>query len=115
MIPRNTPIPEKVSQRFVTNSANQTRIHVYVLEGDATDPEACTTIGDFRVQNLPPNLPANSPVEISYNYDTSGRIQASAKELTGNKSASMEIVREAGLDEEGLVAFQKLASEYTVE
>ncbi len=115
MIPRNTPIPQKASQRFVTNSANQTRVHVYVLEGDAADPDACTTIGDFRVGNLPANLPAGSPVEIAYNYDTSGRIHAAAKELTGNNAASMEIVRESGLNEEGLTAFQKLASEYTVE
>ena len=115
MIPRNTPIPQETSQRFVTNTANQSRVHVYVLEGEATDPDACTTIGDFRVTNLPTNLPAGSPVEIAYNYDTSGRIHATAKELTGKNAASMEIVRDSGLDEQGLDAFQKLAAEYKVQ
>jgi molecular chaperone DnaK len=115
MIPRNTAIPQEKAQRFVTNTANQPRVHVYVLEGDATDPDACTTIGDFRVTNLPANLPAGSPVEVALKYDTSGRIQAAARDLTGNNAASMEIVRDSGLDEQGLNAFQKLAQEYTVE
>ncbi len=115
MIPKNTPIPQKVEQRFVTTSPNQHSVHVYVLEGEAVDPDACTTIGDFRVSNLPSGLPAGSPVEVSYNYDTSGRIHASARELTGKKSASMEIVRDSGLDEKGLEAFRVLAQEYHVE
>jgi molecular chaperone DnaK len=115
MIPKNTGLPFKVSQRFVTNAPNQQRVHVCVLEGEASDPDACTTIGDFRVFNLPPNLPAGSPVEISYEYDKNGRIHASARELTGNKEASTEIVRDSGLDTEGVDAFETLAGGYHVE
>lgn len=115
MIPKNTGLPYKVTQRFVTNSPNQQRIHVCVLEGDATDPDACTTIGDFRIFDLPPNLPAGSPVEITYEYDKNGRISAAATELTANKAANIEILRDQGLDTDGVDAFQKLASGYTVE
>ena len=115
MIPKNTGLPHKVSQKFVTNSPNQQRIHVCVLEGEATDPDACTTIGDFRIYNLPANLPAGSPVEVSYEYDKNGRIHASARELTGNTEASTEIVRDSGLDNQGVDAFETLAGQYQVE
>jgi molecular chaperone DnaK len=115
MIPKNSQIPFSVSQRFVTNSANQKSIHVYILEGDATDPAACTQIGDFRILNLPPNLPAGSPVEVTYSYDANGRIHAAAKELTGNRVAETEIVRDAGLSEQGVGDFEALAREYQVE
>jgi molecular chaperone DnaK len=115
MIPKNTAVPFRVTQRFVTNSANQQRVHVCVLEGDATDPDACTMIGDFRIFGLPPNLPAGAPVEITYEYDKNGRIGASAKELTSNRDAQIEIVRESGLDTEGVISFERLASEYKVE
>jgi len=115
MIPKNTGLPHKVSQKFVTNAPNQQRIHVCVLEGEATDPDACTTIGDFRIFDLPANLPAGSPVEISYEYDKNGRISATARELTGNKEASTEIVRDSGLDNQGVDAFESLASGYQVE
>ena len=116
MIPRNTAVPHSVSQRFVTNSQNQQRVHVEVLEGEAPDPSACTLIGDFRVYNLPPNLPKGSPVEITYSYDSSGRINASARELTGGNEASTQIVRDAGMQEPDVeAALKTLADEYTVE
>lgn len=115
MIPKNSSLPVEVKQKFKTNSANQQRVHVCVLEGDASDPDACTTIGDFRIVNLPANLPAGSPVEITYSYDKNGRFSATAVELTGNVAAKTEIVRDSGLTNENVDAFQNLASDYQVE
>lgn len=116
MIPKNTPVPHSVKQRFGTNVAGQQRVHVEILEGDAVDPAACELIGDFRVFNLPSTLPKGSPIEITYSYDGSGRISASAKEITGNNEASAEIVRESGMKEEEIVdAFDVLTDEYDIE
>ncbi len=116
MIPRNSAVPTSVSQRFVTNSPNQQRVHVEVLEGEAPDPAACTLIGDFRVFNLPPNLPKGAPVELTYSYDSSGRISAKARELSGNNEASTEIVRDSGMAEPDVeAALKTLADEYQVE
>lgn len=116
MIPKNTPVPHSVSQRFGTNSDNQQRIHVEVLEGDAIDPSACEMIGDFRVFNLPANLPKGSPLEITYSYDANGRFSAKARELTGNNEASTEIVRAGGMSESQVTdALETLAREYEIE
>ena len=115
MIPRNTAIPYSVTQRFVTTSENQQSIHIYVLEGEASDPGACTLIGDFRVVNLPANLAKGSPVQVDLKYDANGRIHAEAKEMTSNSVAKTEIVRDSGLDETGLSSFESLASGYKVE
>ena len=115
MIPKNTALPYSVTQRFVTTSDNQQRIHVAILQGDAVDPLACEMIGDFRVTSLPPNLPKGSPLEVTYSYDASGRIQVSARELTGNKAASTEIVREKMASEENINVMTDLAADYHVE
>jgi molecular chaperone DnaK len=115
MIPRNTAVPCKFTQRFSTNVDNQRTIHVYILEGDASDPDACTLIGDFRIVDLPANLPSGSPVEVTYSYDANGRIHAVAKELSSNRAATTEIVRDMGLTEQGVDAFEALAKEYRVE
>lgn len=115
MIPRNTQIPFSFTQRFVTNTANQQRIHVYILEGEASDPNACTQIGDFMITGLPTNMPAGSPVEVTYRYDANGRIHATAKELTTNRTANCEIVRDSGLNDTSIDSFEKLAAEYRVE
>ena len=116
MIPKNSPVPSSVKQRFGTNSDGQSRIHVEILEGDAIDPAACELIGDFRVFNLPASLPKGSPIEITYAYDASGRISATAVELTGNNQANAEIVREGGMQEVDIKdALKRLSSEYEVE
>ncbi|HUQ72018.1 MAG TPA: Hsp70 family protein [Planctomycetaceae bacterium] len=115
MIPRNSAVPCSFSQRFATNTANQKTIHVYILEGDAQDPDACSQIGDFRILDLPANLPAGSPVEVTYSYDANGRIHAAAKELTANNVAHTEIVRDMGLTEQNVDAFESLAATYQVE
>ena len=115
MIPRNTSIPASKSQRFVTTSDDQKTVHVEVLEGEAKDPAACTLIGDFRIVGLPPGLKKGSPVEVTYEYDASGRISARAKDLTSNKQATTEIVRDSGLTGERVADFERLASEYDVD
>ena len=94
---------------------NQQRIHVTVLEGEVEDPDACATIGDFYITNLPADLPKGAPVEVTYAYDASGRINCTARELTGNNEASIEIVRGSGLDTEGVNSFETLAEKYLVE
>ena len=114
MIPKNTSIPFNVKQKFVTTTANQQRIHVTVLEGDAMDPDACEQIGDFYITGLPLNLPAGSPVEVTYSYDSSGRINCTAIELTSRKAASTEIVR-GGLQNNDVDLFEVLARDYHVE
>ncbi len=116
MIPKNTTIPFERTQRFVTNSDNQQRIHVSDLEGDPPDPMACEQIGDFRIYDLPPNLPKGSPVEVTYRYDSAGRIHVTAKELVGNTEAATEIVREnLGGTEENIDVMTGLAQQYEVE
>ena len=116
MIPRNTSIPFERTQRFVTNADNQQRIHVSVLEGDSPDPTACEQIGDFRIYDLPAGLPKGSPVEVTYRYDSAGRIHVTAKELVGNTAAATEIIREnLGGTEENINVMTGLAQEYEVE
>ena len=115
MIPRNTSIPASKTQRFKTTSDSQKTVHVEVLEGEARDPAACTLIGDFRIVGLPPDMKKGSPVEVTYSYDASGRISARAKDLTTNKVATTEIVRDSGLSEGNVADFEKLATEYDVD
>ena len=95
MIPRNSRLPFAYRQQFYTNVANPSGISIRLLEGEASDTSACTSIGDFRIVGLPTNLPVGTPVEVTYRYDARRRIHVSARELSGNKHASVEIVRDA--------------------
>ena len=114
MIPRNSHLPFSKHQRFVTNTANPKAIQIRLLEGEASDVKACTRVGDFRIKELPAGLPIGSPVEVTYQYDDRRRILVSAKELTGDREANVEIVWEGGLQDSGIDAYKRLSSDYQV-
>ena len=115
MIPRNTRLPAKRTQRFRTTSDAPRSIHVRLLEGEAADISSCTFIGDFRLVDLPQQLPMGSPVEIDYGYSTEGEIHVSLKEMTGNNQCSVEIAWSHGLNEQAIDALAGLAAKYRVE
>jgi len=115
MIPRNTPVPCQVTQRFVTNTDNPRAIYIRLLEGEVSDIESCVVIGDFRVVDLPPGLAAGSPIEVQYGYDRSGHIKVSARELAGNTEASVEIHWTSGSDDAAVVGLSRLAEDYDVD
>jgi molecular chaperone DnaK len=115
MIRRNTAIPCSVKQRFVTRSANQERIRIRILEGDAPEPEACYEIGQCVITDLPLNMPASSPVEVSYSFDVNGRIQVHARELAGGREARTEIVRASGLKAGEVESMAGVVSDLRVE
>ncbi len=115
MIARNSPLPAKIDQRFVTDRPNPQGIRIRLLEGEVSDIDACTPVGDFRITNLPPGLPAGSPVEVSYSYDSNRRIVVKARELTGNAEASVDIQYEGTLDDNSVEAFRSLAEQYSID
>jgi molecular chaperone DnaK len=115
MIPRNSRLPVEVTQTFVTSQDKQQRVNIQVIEGDAPDPAACSLLGNCRVTGLPEGLPKGSPIEVTYSFDTAGRIKVRARDKSGGQEATIDIERRAGLDEQQVDAYSALASEYVVE
>ncbi len=115
MIRRNTRLPAENKQTFRTNAPAQQRVTIKVIEGDAPDPAACLLIGNCSITDLPPNLPQGSPIEVTYAFDSSGRVRVRARDVTGGQEATIDIQRKSGLDDKQVDAYTNLASEYVVE
>jgi molecular chaperone DnaK len=115
MIPKNTRLPVSTSQVFQTVQESQRRVNVQVMEGDAPDPEACSLLGNCRISDLPEKLPKGAPVEVTYAFDTAGRISVTARDKTGGAEAAIEIQRQGALTDDQVDAYSKLAAEYKVE
>ena len=115
MIPRNSPLPTEVRQRFKTTSDNPRSLHIRLLECEASDISSCTFIGDFRLVGLPENLPKGSPVEVAYGYNERGNIEVILREMTGNSAAQVEIAWSHGLDEKQIDSMATLSQSYRVE
>lgn len=115
MIPRNSQLPCGIKKGFVTTVDQPEGILIRLLEGESKDVAGCTFIGDVRITHLPPNLPIGSPVEVVYSYDHRGRINVAVKELTGGRSAAVEIAWEGALDANAISTLRTLAREYHAE
>ena len=115
MIRRNSALPASVTQRFATSSASPESIRIRLLEGEVPDTTACTVVGDFRITELPSDLPAGSPVEVQYSYDERRQIHVTAHELTGNNRAEVKLVWESGVQPSAMQSFSELAASYQVE
>jgi molecular chaperone DnaK len=94
MIRKRTAIPAVAKNLFGTANANMARAVVKIVEGESTLPGECTPLGTCDI-TLPPFLPKGSPVELSYEYNTSQVLEV-AVEACGKRS-KVSIQRNTGL------------------
>ena len=99
LIPKNTQLPVSKTKVYKTSAPNQRQVRVRILEGDAIEADACVQIGEFLIQNLPPNLPDRAPIEVECRYGSDGRISVVGRDLTSGKLAETTIVRQGGLQD----------------
>ncbi len=102
MIPRNSRLPVRKGKRFSTSRQNQSSVSVKVVEGGDDEGRHATLIGNCVVRDLPPDLPAATPVDVFFNYGDDGRLQVTAALPTVGTKAQMTIERESGLSAEDL-------------
>ena len=93
LIPKNTQLPARASRTFVTARDGQRDVLVPVVEGESHRPENCIKLGKCVVQNLPPDLPAGTPIEVEYRYGGNGCVSVSARVPSARQSAHVEIER----------------------
>jgi molecular chaperone DnaK len=99
LIPRNTPLPATRARQFVTRRANQPAVVVNVIEGGDASGKNSTSIGKCVVSDLPPGLPAKTPVEVAFTYTADGRLTVSATLPAVGRKMTLDIERASGLSE----------------
>lgn len=91
MIVKNDPMPDgsiTVSKIFGTIDADQGEVEIAVYESDFMDEyfdiDEDYVIGT-AILELPDNLPADSPIEITFSLNSEGILEVTGKDLTSNK------------------------------
>ncbi|MCP4594304.1 MAG: Hsp70 family protein [bacterium] len=115
VIPKNTPLPTERVKVFGTEAANQRMVRLRILEGDTRDPRGCAQIGECIIRHLPKGLPKGAPVEVTFRYDTSGRIHVRAVELQHATSAEVDLKRDTGFEQVDLDRLKDAVSEIELE
>ena len=110
IIPRNTPLPAKVKERFVTRGESQRSIAVQVLEGESTIPSECTEIGRTVLRDLPPGLPLGWPIDVSYEYGTNGRLTVMAVVPGTEREVKLELERESSMSDDRVAKWKQAIS-----
>lgn len=111
LIPRNSPLPAKVTEKFVTKTEDQISIVVSVLEGESKVPSQCSMIGRAVLRNLPEHLPKGWPVEVTYEYLTNGRLDVHAKIPGTSRGVELELQREQSMTSERIGRWKKIVEE----
>lgn len=107
LIPRNTRLPAKVTQRFATKTEGQRSIVVQVLEGESSLPSECTAIGQTTIRDLPAGLGKGWPVEVTFEYGINGRLSVRASVTGTLRDSVLELERERGLSRDGLARWKQ--------
>lgn len=88
----NQKVPAEATVRFGTEVANQQNAEIRIMENliseDRIDLAECAEVGN-AVLDLPYGLPANSPIEITFELDEQGRLHATALEPTSGKTIAV--------------------------
>jgi molecular chaperone DnaK len=110
LVPRNTALPVTAKRIFRTQSAGQRTILVQIVEGESASPDDCTQIGKCTVRDLPPNLPAQTPIDVRFNYQENGRLVVHVAVSNTDKELKHELTRENSLTPEQLDAWRQFVT-----
>ena len=106
LIPRNTPLPVKRTERFVTKTENQRSIVLQILEGESSLPGECTAIGRTVIRDIPSGLAKGWPIEVTFEYGTNGRLNVRATVPGTSQKAKLSLERNVGLSNEGIAQWK---------
>lgn len=96
-IPRNTTIPTKKSEVFSTAADNQTAVDIHILQGERPMAGDNKTLGNFRLDGIPPAPRGIPQVEVTFDIDANGILNVNAKDKATGKEQSVQITASTNL------------------
>jgi len=109
MIPRNTTIPTRKTETFSTAADNQTSVEVHVLQGERPMASQNRTLGKFRLDGIPPAPRGVPQIQVTFDIDANGILNASAKDVATGKDQKITITSSSGLSKEDVDRMAKEA------
>lgn len=115
LIDRNTTVPTSKSQIFSTASDNQSQVEVNVLQGERPMAADNKSLGRFILDGLPPAPRGIPQIEVTFDIDTNGILNVSAKDKATGKEQKITIKNATQLDEAEVEKMKKEAEKFAEE
>ncbi|HEY7712366.1 MAG TPA: molecular chaperone DnaK [Candidatus Entotheonella sp.] len=100
LIARNTPIPVKRTESFTTAADLQTSVTIHVFQGERPMAADNTKLGEFVLDGLPPAPRGVPKIDVTFDIDSNGILDVSAKDTATGKSQSIRITGSTRLRED---------------
>ncbi|MDY7108005.1 MAG: Hsp70 family protein [Planctomycetota bacterium] len=98
IIPRNTPIPCRKTDRFFLEHADQPQARIEILQGDPNaDRDDCLLIGELLLDDLPEEDRATARIQVEFVIDGNGMASATATDLVSNKHQTVSVDYKKGI------------------
>ena len=112
LIDRNTTIPTRKSQVFSTAADNQTAVDINVLQGERQFAKDNKSLGQFRLDGIPPAMRGVPQIEVTFDIDANGIVNVSAKDLGTGKEQHITITASSNMSDNDIDKAVKEAAEY---
>ncbi|OQA24052.1 MAG: Chaperone protein DnaK [Firmicutes bacterium ADurb.Bin354] len=112
LIERNTTIPTKHSQVFSTAADNQTAVDINVLQGERQFAKDNKSLGQFRLDGIPPARRGVPQIEVTFDIDANGIVNVSAKDKGTGKEQHITITAGSNMSDDEIDKAVKEAQEY---
>ena len=100
VIEKNTTIPSKKSQVFSTADDNQSAVTIHIVQGERKQAAQNKSLGRFDLADIPPAPRGMPQIEVTFDIDSNGILNVSAKDKATGKEQSIVIKSSSGLSDE---------------
>lgn len=102
VIEKNTPIPIDRTRCFTTATDNQERVRIQVMQGESNRADENVLLGEFEFTGFRIASRGEVTIEITFEIDTDGIVNVSARDVETGAQAQMTISLSSGLTEQDL-------------
>jgi molecular chaperone DnaK len=115
LIERNTTIPTRKGETFSTAADNQPSVEIKVFQGERAMAQHNRLLGVFQLGNIPPAPRGIPQIEVTFDIDANGILNAVAKDKATNNEQKITITSSSGLSKDEVDKMAKDAESHAAE